>query len=218
MAADELESLTRRVADALVRFRTAGIQVDVVAGRPKPLIALTFGTELDVRALELGCLMLGLVTKANRWRAVRFDRLPTVLASGVDVEPSDAPIYVGDIGKALEYGGAIKWGAREPTVLLGFGTDGLDRTFREVRSDIDQAALDRLKETFPNVTLSADGRMLLLSRIADRPVAYEFDYGYWIPGDPLEALRIVFVLGVEDREIGRATRDATSACTVVAWR
>ena len=162
--------------------------------------------------------MLGVATKANRWRAVTFDRLHTVLASGVDVEPSDAPIYVGDIGKALEYGGAIKWGAREPSVLLGFGSEGLDRTFREVRSDTDQAELDKLRERYPNVTPSADGEMLLLSRIADRPFAYEFHYGSWIPGDPFEALRIVLVLGMEDRAIGRATRDAVAACSVVAWR
>jgi len=218
-ANDDLESPVGLISRAIARFQAVGIQIDVVASTPRPLIVASFGEELDVDALGMACLQLGVAIGVTHWRCVTLHRLPIVLASGVDVEPSDSPIYVTPhVDKAFEYGGAIKWGAQEPTVLLGYDHKALDRTFREVSSDIEPAEFDKLKRTFPNVSPSTDGQTLLLSRIANGPVAYEFSYGYWIPGDPFDALRIVVVLGKRDRGIGSVTRDAVSACSAVTWR
>ena len=215
----DLEPLVRLISRAIARCRAVGIQVDVAASRPRPLIVASFGEELDVDALGMACLELGGAVGVTHWRCVTLDRLPIVLASGVDVEPADAPIYVTPhVDKAFEYGGAIKWGTQEPTVLLGYNHRALDRTFREVPSDIAPDELDKLKTTFPNVSPSTDGETLLLSRIASGPPAYEFNYGYWIPGDPFDALRTVVVIGRRDRGIGSATRDAVSACSAVTWR
>ena len=220
MAANgDLESLVGLISRAIARFQAIDIQVDVVASRPRPLIVASFGEELDVDALGMACLELGVAIGVTHWRCVTLDRLPIVLASGVDVEPPDSPIYATPhVDKAFEYGGAIKWGAQEPTVLLGYDHQALDRTFRKVPSDIAPAELDKLKTTFPNVSPSTDGEMLLLSRIASGPPAYEFNYGYWIPGEPFDALRTVVVLGRRDSGIGSATRDAVSACSAVTWR
>ena len=44
----------------------------------------------------------------TEFRGVGFDRLPTILATGVDVEPATAPIFVSDFDKAWEYGGLAK--------------------------------------------------------------------------------------------------------------
>jgi hypothetical protein len=41
------------------------------------------------------------------FRGVSSDRLDTILISGIDVTPTDAPIYANDLDKALEYGGQI---------------------------------------------------------------------------------------------------------------
>ncbi len=207
------------LADALAFFSDADVTTEVVATRPTPLVVATLPAELDVDKLELACLMLQAPTGAALWRAVAFDRLPTVLASGVDVEPSDAHISAGDIGKALEYGGRIKWGDRDPTVILGFMRQGLDRTFRKVSSSLDQDELSDLKKTFPNVSPSEDGETLLLSRMPNTiPFAYEFAYGYWIPEDPFETLKVVLVLGQRGSRISGATRAAITACSAVAWR
>ncbi len=40
----------------------------------------------------------------TEFRGVGLDRLPTILATGVDVEPTTAPIFVSDFDKAWEYG------------------------------------------------------------------------------------------------------------------
>src|SRR5262245_53739929 len=59
------------------------------------------------------------------FRAVGIDRLAIVLAKGVDVEPTNATIFVDFFSKAWEYGG---W----PKVVLAFDPSRLDRTWREV--------------------------------------------------------------------------------------
>ena len=59
------------------------------------------------------------------FRGVGLDRLQTILATGVDVEPTTAPIFVSDFDKAWEYGG---W----PKVVMAF--DGCTSSSRTVRS------------------------------------------------------------------------------------
>jgi hypothetical protein len=39
----------------------------------------------------------------TEFRGVGLDRLPTILATGVDVEPTTAPIFVSEFDKAWEY-------------------------------------------------------------------------------------------------------------------
>lgn len=123
-------------------------------------------------------------------RGTRLDNLPRVLATGVDVTPTDSVIWVADDPqKCLEYG---------PLLLL-YDRWLLDNTFREVDASIDVAELDRLRQTFPTLVRSRDGTKFWLSRLPedDRRVGsdYEWGYGRWIPGDALQALRGVVAVG-----------------------
>ena len=61
----------------------------------------------------------------TEFRGVGLDRLPAILATGVDVEPATAPIFVSDFDKAWEYGG---W----PKVVMAFNGMHLEHTYREV--------------------------------------------------------------------------------------
>ena len=132
---------------------------------------------------------LGLVGSA--FRSVSVDRLPAVLARGVDVEPTHAPMYVSHfLSKALEYGGL-------PKVVLAFDPDALDPTFREIPASTPEDEVRALAETFPSRRVSADGTKLWLTRLdSDDPRAaspYEWEYARWIPGNPLEAIRAVLL-------------------------
>ena len=131
------------------------------------------------------------------FRAVFLDRLGTVLEHGIDVTPTDSPIYVDDLSKASEYG---DW----PKVVLALRWDKLDRTFREVPADLPRAELDALKRIFTTELRSTDGKSLWLSRLRpdDRALAkpYEVDYARWIPGDPFDALVGVIVLDLMNEQ------------------
>jgi hypothetical protein len=158
--------------------------------------------EPDVSFLDLaGC----------GFRGVSLDRFKVVLSTGIDVEPTNAIIYVDGFDKALEYGG---W----PKVVIALRTDQLDATFREVAADTPPTQLAELGHVFGTKLLSADGSMLWLSRLdaEDSRVTtdYEVAYARWIPGDALGALAAVFVLvhplrgGREAFATTSATRDA----------
>ena len=124
------------------------------------------------------------------FRGVDFDRLDTVLATGIDVEPPDAVFYASSFDKAWEYGGF-------PKLLLALDCAVLDRTFRVVPADKPTAELDEVTSRFPHILAREDGQSLWCSRIpVDDPrcaSADEMEYAWWIPGDAIETLLAVFV-------------------------
>jgi len=73
----------------------------------------------------------------------------------------------------------------------------LQKTFREVPSDTPEAELAELLRRFPTVIRSVDGTQLGLSQLppSDSRVATDYGvaYGYWLEGDPFEALQAVRV-------------------------
>lgn len=76
------------------------------------------------------------------FRGVSYDRLPTILAAGIDVEPTTAPIFVSDFDKAWEYG---DW----PKVIMAFDGMHLDYTYRQITSDIPADEAARLMQEYP---------------------------------------------------------------------
>jgi hypothetical protein len=134
--------------------------------------------------------------------------LPYVLARGLDVAPTDAPIWVSYIDKAMEYGGL-------PKLLLVLDPMQLDRTFREI--PVGDARRAALHKTFPTEIQSQDGSRLWLSRLAadDRRLGpgYEEAYGHWIPGDAKQALIAIVVIQHPARtpavDVDRLIREAT---------
>lgn len=125
------------------------------------------------------------------FRGVGFDRLPTIRATGVDVEPTTAPIFVSDFNKAWEYG---DW----PKVVMAFDGRHLQYTYREIIiSDTTADEITRLMVHYPIRIEDLAGERLRLTRFPEtdpRAVSpYESAYARWIPGNPFDALLAVFV-------------------------
>jgi hypothetical protein len=59
------------------------------------------------------------------FRGFGIDPLQTVLATGIDVTPTDAPIYKSDFQKAWEYGGI-------PKVVLALAREGMEYSSKHV--------------------------------------------------------------------------------------
>ena len=127
----------------------------------------------------------------TEFRGVGLDRLPTILAAGVDVEPTTAPIFVSEFDKAWEYGG---W----PKAVMAFDGMHLERTYREViTSDTAAGEINRLMVDYPTRVEDLAGERLWLTRFSETDTratsAYEREFARWIPGDPFVALLAVFV-------------------------
>jgi hypothetical protein len=161
-----------------------------------PLFLVPVEDEQEVRQLGFGATYeiqeAGGLSLTLEYRGVELDRLPTILSTGIDVEPSDAVLYVSTLEKALEYGGL-------PKAVIVLDPDHLERTWRTLPADSAAEEVERIQQTYPTKLTSTDGTKLWCSRLSeDDPritTDYETAYARWIPGDPLEALQAVFVLG-----------------------
>jgi hypothetical protein len=124
------------------------------------------------------------------FRCVALTRLATIIRTGIDVEPSDMPIFVAmDPEKASEYG----------EVMLALDIGYLERTYKEVSAETPQQELADLRSIYPTMLTSEDGESLWLSRFPQGHTSiqspYEWQYARWIPGDPFKALQAVLVFG-----------------------
>ncbi len=175
------------------------ITIRTLTESPKPILLIEGETNL-VANLKFRCDAYWLIDQldpdhkydllGSKFRGVGIDRLAQVLSTGIDVVPSDAPIFADRLDKALEYGGV-------PKVVLALDPTKLDRTFREVSANTDPDAIAELKKTFPTEIKSDCGTMLWLTKLSfeDRRAtkSYERDYAWWIPGNSMEALRAVLL-------------------------
>lgn len=130
-------------------------------------------------------------------RGVGAERLGVILRTGIDVEPTDHPIFT-EIGldKALEYG------CDGDQVIMLLDPRKLSSTWEEVPANSDESVLNELRSRFPTELRSDDGTRIWFSRLPkdDRRVAspYEARFARWIPGDPKEALLGLIVLSEKD--------------------
>jgi hypothetical protein len=125
------------------------------------------------------------------FRSVSIDKLPAIMKNGIDVVPTDSPIYVGDLDKALEYGG---W----PKVVMALNWERLKHTYSCVDSNISEAELCELMKTYSTKLESVDGSNYWLSRLDKDDLRattdYERAYGRWIPDNPFDCLTMVMVI------------------------
>ena len=175
------------------------IRATALSGAPVPLVVLEHTVEsweLDLDDLlggvkrALGTITMELLHPGCR--GVGADRLPQVLQTGVDVTPTDAPIWVHYVDKAVEYGEADK-------LVEVYDVGQLARSCCEVPVWAPQWKQDRIAASYPTRTVTADGKRFRFSRLPANDTrmgtAYEVDFCRWIPGDPLEALRLLIVCG-----------------------
>ena len=124
------------------------------------------------------------------FRGVSIDRLQTVLRAGIDVVPTDSVIYLSDFDKAWEYGDF-------PKIVLALDSQKVKASWQTIPADTPPVELAEIRKAYPTSIPCSDDESLWLSRLpADDPrigTSYEASYAFWIPGDPLEAVRAVFV-------------------------
>lgn len=128
------------------------------------------------------------------FRGVSLDRFLTVYTTGVDVEPTDAPIYCSDFDKAWEYGGSST--GVGPRLIFALDQDMLERTFQTLPPDASPAEIAAVRATYPHHHEEHTGG-LWFSRLARYTPGDEIPYAYWLPGDAKNALMAIFLLGVE---------------------
>jgi hypothetical protein len=128
------------------------------------------------------------------FRGVPINRFLTVVTTGVDVQPADAPIYCSDFDKAWEYGGSSH--CFGPRMMFALDHNRLERTFRTLPLDATASELAETRETYPHQH-EDHSDALWFSRIDFYKPAYEIPYGYWIPGNAKDALMAVFLHGAE---------------------
>lgn len=138
-------------------------------------------------------LVLRVTDRGTLARGTTADRLNAILQGGVDVRPTDAPLYAvlgGD--KAAEYG------CHEDQVIQFLDMDCLERSYQNVPATTPAAELEAIKKTFPYLDEAVGGDSLWLTRFVPdgnpARAVYESGYGYYVPGDARRALRCVLLL------------------------
>jgi len=125
------------------------------------------------------------------FRAVSTDRFSDILINGVDVLPTDAVIYADCLEKALEYGG---W----PKTVMAFDPQFMKKAYKEVDSCIAEDDLIEIIKTYPTKITSEDGSKYTLTRLdrgdARATSGYDVNYGWWIPNDPWECLKMILII------------------------
>lgn len=126
------------------------------------------------------------------FRGVGSDRLPTIMKTGCDVEPSDAPLFVGPLTKALEYandGDQIIQIFRAPLLLP---------SWQEWPASTALDDLAEVQRSYPTVLHTEDKAWSFFSRLPQGnprlASPYEREYGFWIPGNAHLALAGVIII------------------------
>jgi hypothetical protein len=164
-----------------------------IAKNPCSVFLVPVDIESEYMPLEVNNAICSIIPEEYSlcsFRAVSVDRLTAVVGTGIDVEPTNAVIWVNFLSKALEYGG---W----PKVVMALDHRFMKRSYIEIEADIAEEDLALIRREYPTLVRSIDGSKLYCSRLKeDAPqlnTAYEWDSAWWIPGDPLRALKAVFV-------------------------
>jgi hypothetical protein len=133
-------------------------------------------------------------------RGVELDRLALILKNGVDVFPTNSPIWADFMDKAVKYGGKAQ-------VVQVFDHQRLKRTFKEINAHADPSEIQKLKDTYRSWEISVDGNKFWCSMLpfedGRRTTAYEIAYGWFIPDNPWNALiaLAIFLETEQEREV-----------------
>jgi hypothetical protein len=144
-------------------------------------------------------------------RGVEIGRLPTILSTGIDIDPTDGVIYceVGD--KAYEYGGFPK-----VIMALRYENDaGKQVTFpacRIVFSDSSPESVAEARELYPfDLGRDSEGRArrCRVQPASHAELSYLSTYGFFVDGNAWDALAAVFVFGTREHlDAARAVAEA----------
>jgi hypothetical protein len=132
------------------------------------------------------------------FRGVPIRQFLTVLTTGVDVHPTNAPIYCAEFDKAWEHGGSSH--CFGPRMMFALDRTMLKPSFKTLQPDATADEIAEVLKLYPYQHHEHEGG-LWFSRFGNYFPGYEVPYGYWIPGKANDALMAVFVHGAERAEI-----------------
>ena len=119
-------------------------------------------------------------------RGVDGSKLKSVLANGIDVNPTSAPIYAENILKAEEYGDSSN------QLILLYKKEKLSPTWVQVSVNSSESELAEIQKNYPTkILLEGSDKYWFSRRKANEPQVasgYEELYSYWCPGNPWDAL------------------------------
>jgi hypothetical protein len=147
----------------------------------------------------------------SMWIAFRgkpIECLRSVIPNGVDVDPTDRTIFCGDYDKAFEYTRPSS-DFDGPGLIYALHGGYLERSHRVLPADASPEQIAEVRKTYPyEYPFPYDG--LYFSRLVGQEnTAYEFTFGYWVPGNARDALLAVFLIGRMD-EVMEALRTAVA--------
>lgn len=195
--------------------------LSLAATKPAPLIICSWPA--DWRALDTVCGYVAIKYALAHgyppgvdFRCCAWNRLETVLASGVD-KPKEAVLWTDSSPeKALEYGGINP----DRKIMLAYLSDRLERTYRRARADITPEERARLAAEYPTLIELPNNRYpLWFSKLPDRLAAlpYESAHARLISGDPFQALLMVIALGRDHQAVRTDVREAIQRCRSPIW-
>jgi hypothetical protein len=170
--------------------------------------------DLDMLAM---CYAIETVQAAKRflqYRGVALERLPIVLRSGCDVEPSDRAFWSAEsLEKALEYGGLAK-------VILVYDPRRLTPAWVIIDADCPTPERANLQRLYPTVVWDK-GESTKLSRLPQSEyhdgIGYD-TYAHWIPSDPFEALLVIIAIARPEYPLMSEVARMISECHRPVWR
>ena len=193
--------------------------VEIAAVAPCPVLmcpdqsAEAMATDLKGLTMRYGIEVVRAGKRLLQYRGVALNRLPTVLRTGVDTEPTDRVFWSSDrIGKALEYGGRDK-------VLLVFDPRRLKRGWVVLDSDCPQEERCEVERIYPTVVWET-GQSTKLSRLPATEYqcgGYD-DYAYWIPGNPFDALMLIVTVAPPECPLVSEVLRMISECSETEWK
>ena len=209
MLAISVVATTRRAFLTCARSRyRSSVQIELITRAPSALflvelglrgkdpLSLWFPIAQGIESANIGVSWTEFA--GSTYRAVRIGALDRVMATGIDVEPSDHHFYAADWQKAWEYGA---W----PKLLLVLDPQHIRPTLIRVRDELTESEAHELEISYPIAETDKSGRSWrrrASTRFADQD---EIDYGRWIPGEARRALRLALVAVTPDSlDAGRA--------------
>ena len=197
------DDLQRQVDAAAAHGLFSPIEVEALATAPLTISVAprTDGNpnDLDFALWFIASKLLPTIaaSQAVLFRGVHLSSLGHVISNGCDVAPSTAPLFASDSAqKALEYG----------CVVMVFDPAKLEKTFKKVRKSEPASTLHQLREEYASET-ELDEDWLWFSKLSPGDIRigtlYESEYSFFIPGNPHDALQMIFLVG-NDRDVLRA--------------
>lgn len=188
---------------------TRPVPVFIVAGPRKQLHSDELDSAELVRALaeDFG--------EESLFRCVDLEWLGDVLTNGAGPAPDDTLMWCDSWPSALpEFGDSLG-------VVLAYRQSSLARSWLQLPSSTRLADVDVLRSIYPNVATLEDGSFWL-SRLPSTdsrwgPEADESEQGYWIPGEPFDALQAVFLVGGEMDVLRAYAARAFATCLTRTW-